>query len=134
MLSNMIILTIRTDKPEAEIGLYRGGRQLAYYTWQAHRQLAETIHLKIEELLKGQNSGLAGITAIAVYKGPGSFTGLRIGLSVANALADGLQVPIVSETGEDWIEKAIGRLQAGENEEVSLPEYGAPPHITQPKK
>ncbi len=47
----MIILTIRTDKPEAEIGLYDGEQQLAYEMWSAHRQLAETIHTKIKELL-----------------------------------------------------------------------------------
>jgi hypothetical protein len=46
----MIILTIRTDKPEAEIGLYDDEKQIIYETWQAHRQLAETIHLKIKEL------------------------------------------------------------------------------------
>lgn len=130
----MMILTIRTDKPEAEIGLFQDNKQLAYLEWQAHRQLAETIHIKIEELLKGQGKALKEVEAVAAYKGPGSFTGLRIGLSVANALAGALQKPIISETGDDWIEQSIERLKAGENEKIAMPEYGSPPHITQQKK
>lgn len=37
----MIILSIRTDKPEAEVGLYKDSVQLAYETWTAHRALAD---------------------------------------------------------------------------------------------
>lgn len=130
----MLILTIRTDKPEAEIGLFDGSAKLAYSKWPAHRQLAETIHLKIKELLESQGRGLEDLDGLAVFKGPGSFTGLRIGLSVANTLADSLSLPITSGTGEDWIEKTCGRLLKGEDERIALPEYGAEPHITKPKK
>jgi tRNA threonylcarbamoyladenosine biosynthesis protein TsaB len=130
----MLILTIRTDKPEAELGLFEDAARLAYSTWPAHRQLAETIHLKIKELLESQDYGLKDIRGIAVYKGPGSFTGLRIGLSVANTLADSLSIPIISAGGEDWIKKSQDRLGRGENEMIALPEYGALPHITAQKK
>lgn len=129
----MIILTIRTDKPEAEIGLYNDRDQLAYEVWQAHRALAETLHAKIDTLLQSQQKTLDDIEGIVVYKGPGSFTGLRIGLTVANTLAYSLGVSIVANSGA-WIEDGIDRLRAGDNEKVSLPEYGAPVHITQPKK
>lgn len=50
----MTILTIRTDKPEAEVGLFEGDEELAYEKWQAHRQLSLTIHNKIRDLLKSQ--------------------------------------------------------------------------------
>lgn len=130
----MIILTIRTDKPESEIGLFDDNNQLAYETWQAHRQLAETIHDKIDQLLQTAGKELGDIQAVAAYKGPGSFTGLRIGMSVANALAYSLEVAVASETGEQWKQQAIKRLQAGQNEIAALPEYGAAAHITRPKK
>jgi len=130
----MIILTIRTDKPEAEIGLYDGKTQLAYEVWQAHRQLAETIHTKIEQLLKSQDKKLADIEGIVCFKGPGSFTGLRIGLTVANALAMSLKVPVVGTSDPNWLEQGGQRLLAKETDYPALPEYGAPVHITQQKK
>jgi len=129
----MLILTIRTDKPDAEIGLFNDGTKLAYSTWPAHRQLAETIHLKINELLASQNHELNDLDGLVVFKGPGSFTGLRIGLSVANALAYGLRIPIVSVTGANWLEKGSRAIKRGKDEQTALPEYGSPPHITLPK-
>lgn len=130
----MLILTIRTDKPEAEIGLFKDQNQLTNEVWQAHRQLAETIHQKINQLLTVQGSTLYNLEGVVCFKGPGSFTGLRIGLTVGNALAYGLQVPIVSAQGENWVQSGISRLHKGENEEISLPEYGSPANITLPKK
>ena len=47
-----MILSIRTDKPEAEIGLFSAdGQKLVYKTWQAHRELSSTILVVIKELL-----------------------------------------------------------------------------------
>lgn len=129
----MIILTIRTDKPEAEIGLYNDAKQLSYDTWQAHRALAETLHARIRDLLSGRKLELENIDGIVCYKGPGSFTGLRIGLTVANAMSYSLKLPIVGSTGEDWITQGIDRLIKGEKETLALPEYGADVHITLPK-
>jgi tRNA threonylcarbamoyladenosine biosynthesis protein TsaB len=130
----MLILTIRTDKPEAELGLYDDVEQLAYETWPAHRELAETLHNKIIAVLDAQRRTLNDLKAIGCYSGPGSFTGLRIGLTTANALAYALELPIVSESGDEWQFHAIERLQKGESEPISLPNYGAEAHITLPKR
>ena len=130
----MLILTIRTDKPEAEIGMFNDEKQLAYEKWEAHRALAETIHQKIEALLKSQKKGWSDVQGIACFQGPGSFTGLRIGLTVANALSYGLSVPIVATQNEDWIEQGIKHLLAGKNDQLALPEYGSPVHITRPRQ
>jgi tRNA threonylcarbamoyladenosine biosynthesis protein TsaB len=130
----MIILTLRTDKPESELGLYDGQTKIVYETWQAHRQLAETIHQKLRDLLQGQQKKLEDIQGIVIYKGPGSFTGLRIGLSVANALAYSLDIPIAATTGDDWIAQGIQRIQEHPSKKSVAPEYGSPVHITTPRK
>ncbi len=130
----MIILTIRTDKPEAELGLYEGQAQRDAVVWQAHRQLAETVHSQIRDLLARNGMDISNIEGIVAYEGPGSFTGLRIGLSVANALAASIGVPIVGVTGHDWQEEGVKKLLKGGNEELVMPQYGSDPHITQQKR
>ena len=130
----MLTVTLRTDKPQAEIGLWQGGSILTEETWEAHRQLAETLHSKIKELLASQDKDWSDIEGIVCYQGPGSFTGLRIGLSVANALAASLPAPIVATAGEDWLQQGLLLLTDGKDQAVALPEYGAPVHITQQRK
>ena len=129
-----MILTLRTDKPEAELGLYDDDKRLAYLIWPAHRELAEMIHRRIDTLLKEHAKQLHDITGIVCFQGPGSFTGLRIGLSVANALAVALDVPIVASQGDDWLKVGVTRLVSGENDIQALPFYGADAHITPQKK
>ena len=129
----MLILTIRTDKPEAEVGLYNDETQLAYDVWQAHRELSVTLHQKIRDILASQGKDFKDVEGIVCFQGPGSFTGLRIGITVADALAYGLHTPIVAAQ-DDWIEQGIWLLKAGENDRIALPHYGAPVHITQQKK
>ena len=130
----MIILAIRTDKPEAELYIYDGSEKLAEIKWQAHLKLAETLNTKIKGILNKSSISLAGLDGIAVYKGPGSFTGLRIGMSVANALAYAQSITIVARGGQNWLEQSIKDLQAGQNDTIALPEYGAPVRVTKPKK
>ena len=130
----MLILTIRTDNPDAELGLYEDGEQRAYQQWQAHRELSNTIHQKIKTMLSAQSRTIQDIAGIVCFQGPGSFTGLRIGITVADTFAYGLSVPIVATMGDDWIADGVRRLQDGENDKIVLPHYGAPVHITAPRK
>jgi len=130
----VIILSLRTDKPEAELYLYSNIQRLASIKWEAHRQLADTIHKKLQEILDKSSISLNDIQAIVCFKGPGSFTGLRIGLSVANTLAYSQNIPIVARGGEDWLEQGINDLQTGQNDQIALPKYGSPAKTTKPKK
>lgn len=61
----------------------------------------------IDELLKEHNLTPKDLTEIEVNEGPGSFTGVRVGVSIANALAFGLNIPVNGtkiENGKTLIE------------------------------
>ena len=102
--------------------------------WEAHRELAKGLLAYLQSQLTAQGKTLKDITGLVAYRGPGSFTGLRIGISVLNSLAYAAQVPIVGETGDDWRAKGIARLARGENDEIVLPEYGGEANIITPRK
>ena len=100
------------------------------FEWEAGRTLARGLLSFIQEKV----GDVKNISGIGIMRGPGSFTGLRIGMAVANTLADGLGIPIVGETGDSWRESALGRLSSGEDDQVILPFYGGDANITKPKK
>lgn len=102
--------------------------------WQADRTLAKGLLGYLQSQLQRHNKSWSDITAIGVFKGPGSFTGLRIGLIVVNTIADSQSIPIIGAVGEDWQDDVVKRLQSGENEKMVMPYYGSEAHITKPKK
>ena len=57
---------------------------------------SENLHVFIDEVLKAVNKTFKEIDAIAVSKGPGSFTGLRIGVSAAKGICFSLDLPLIS--------------------------------------
>ena len=63
---------------------------------------SEGIIPTIDEALKASKASLSDLKGIFVIKGPGSFTGLRVGLSVANQFAHQLKVPIAGLTTDEW--------------------------------
>lgn len=128
-----MILTIRTDKPDAEIGLFDGVNKVAYDTWTAHRKLGETLHLRLEVFLQATGTEWDEITGIVFYEGPGSFTGLRIGASVVNALAYSYDLAVANSSGEDWISQGIELLKKG-GQSAAVPFYGSEPFTTAPRK
>lgn len=129
-----MILTLKTDSPQAEIGLFDGTEKVNLKSWQAHRQLAETLHSAIDEVLSGANKLPSDITGIVIFEGPGSFTGLRIGMSVANALAYSLKVPIIASSGGNWLQIGLTKITQSHIGSYAKPAYGATANITSPKK
>lgn len=132
-----MFLGVKTDSPVAELYMYdENGTQLSHRQWQANREMATGLLGQIERLLKESDMSFSDLQGVFVYTGPGSFTGLRIGITVINTLSYGLSVPVVGSTGkeEDWTRVCVDRLRNGEDDRVVLPFYGADPRITQPKK
>lgn len=57
---------------------------------------AERLHVFIEEIIKEAGISLSDLSAIAVSQGPGSYTGLRIGVSAAKGLCFALEIPLIA--------------------------------------
>lgn len=90
----MILLAIDTAAPRLQLALLNGDRieTLVEDMPQGH---AERIFHAIGELLRRAGIGYPDLQRIAVTTGPGSFTGLRIGLSAARGLALALGIPVI---------------------------------------
>jgi tRNA threonylcarbamoyladenosine biosynthesis protein TsaB len=129
-----MILAIRTDKPLAELYLCKDDVIVDTLQWEAHRQLTDTIHIQIETLLHRNNLDWAQIVGVIVFKGPGSFTGLRIGITVANTIAYAQQIATVGAQGDAWLQDGLVRLTQKQNDIIVIPEYGGQINITSPKK
>jgi len=128
-----MILLLDTSTPTCHLSLIEGDWR--YDTnWEAGRELAKGILGFLEQEISFQEKSWSDVTGLVVYQGPGSFTGLRIGITVFNTLAYTNHWPIVGVTGEDWRAKGLARLELGENDEIVLPEYGGEAHITKPRK
>ena len=127
-------LGIRTDSPVAELYLYEGTALKAEKTWQADRQLAHGLLGQLEDFLSEHGATFHDLTGLFVYRGPGSFTGLRIGITVMNTIAYAESIVIIGSEGDGWRDEAVARLKEGENDQIVLPLYGADARITKPVK
>ncbi len=128
-----MILAVDTATPTCKVWLVNGSNQTSY-EWEAGRNLADGLIGYLRTILKENGASWDDLTAIAVYKGPGSFTGLRIGLTVLNTIADDKAIPIVGSTGDDWLEQALVRIHKQESDGLVMPLYGREPNITKPRK
>ncbi|HSW92461.1 MAG TPA: hypothetical protein VLH14_01115 [Patescibacteria group bacterium] len=104
------------------------------YEWEAGRTLARDMLAYLRDLLAEQSLTFADITGIGVNRGPGSYTGLRIGMTVLNTFASTEHIAIVGATGDTWQDDCLRRLATGEDDQMVLPEYGGDANITQPRK
>lgn len=129
-----MILGLRTSDPTCQMFLVNDHKTIAAKDWLAERRLSKELLSELETFLSESNASFEQLTGLAVFRGPGSYTGLRIGISVMNALAYGLNIPIIGQSGVDWLVSAQKRLLSGENDRLVIPEYGGLPHITQAKK
>lgn len=128
-----MILLLDTSTPQCRI-IFREGDWRYESTWESGRELAKGLLAYIQSQLEGQQKSWKDITGLSVMKGPGSFTGLRIGITVLNTVSYSENIPIIGETGEDWEEKAMTRLSSGETDSIVVPEYGGEANITLPRK
>ena len=91
------ILNIETSTTNCSVSLSNGGETLVLKEdYNSNFSHAESLHLFIEEVITSAKIKLSEIDAIAVSMGPGSYTGLRIGVSSAKGLCFSLDKPLIS--------------------------------------
>jgi tRNA threonylcarbamoyladenosine biosynthesis protein TsaB len=128
-----VILLLDTSTPVCRLTFIDGDWRYDDQ-WQADRELAKGLLSYLKSQLDKNNKTWSDISAIGVFKGPGSFTGLRIGLSVLNTIADSEGIPIVGGMGDAWEKEVLDKLSRAENEKIVLPFYGGEANITKPRK
>jgi len=82
-----MLLALDTASRTASIALYDGRQLLSESTWHSARQHTVELMPRVVEMLAQAGSAPQDLSAVAVTSGPGSFTGLRVALSVAKGLA-----------------------------------------------
>jgi tRNA threonylcarbamoyl adenosine modification protein YeaZ len=109
------ILAIDTSGTNALVALAEaGGALLTERRWVAGYRHGEELLTRIDEMLAEAGVPLAELCGIVVGTGPGAFTGLRVGLATAKALARGLDIPIAGVPTSDALLRAA--VPAGELE------------------
>jgi tRNA threonylcarbamoyladenosine biosynthesis protein TsaB len=92
----VLTLTVSTSSAKGSLCLGDSQNILGHETWQKKTSHSEVVTQTLEELLHNTGVQLQDIQQLVCSTGPGSFTGLRVGLSVTRSLAYSLQIPIIS--------------------------------------
>lgn len=98
MLNKLIyILNIETSTTNCSVSISENGFLIGLKEDNSLQYShAERLHIYIDEVLKSANVSKSQLTAIGISKGPGSYTGLRIGVSTAKGLCYALNIPLIS--------------------------------------
>lgn len=91
-----MILSIETATTVGSVALHQGAKLIGSYELNIDRSHASAITQLIEHLIQQASIQMTDLKAIAVSKGPGSYTGLRIGTSTAKGLCYGLEIPLIA--------------------------------------
>lgn len=104
----MICLAIETTTDISGIALADGEKVLAEHEFAHEMNLSRRLMPNIEALLAGCGFETRDLQGVGVSLGPGSFTGIRIGVTTAKTLAQALEIPIVGEVSLDLLAREFG--------------------------
>ncbi len=130
-----MILVIKSDSFDGQLELLnKEGRKIASGGWKFGADSDGDILAEIEKMLSTEQLSFQDLSGIVVFRGPGSFSSLRVGITVANTLSYSLKLPVAGSSGSKWIEDGLKTLSEKPDYQPILPEYGADPKTTQPRK
>src|SRR4051794_471993 len=121
-----MILILDTSTRTPVVGLAEpSGALVGERRWQSHHRHGEELLQHIDELMREAHVSRSDLTAVIVGTGPGSFTGLRIGLATAKTIAYSLEIPIVGVSSTLALAAAAGTAANGADEVVVTLPAGA---------
>ena len=91
-----LILNIDTAVEGASVGLAQDATTVAFRENPSQTDSAAWLHVAIKELLQENNYSLQQVDAVAVSAGPGSYTGLRVGMAAAKGLCYAAGLPLIT--------------------------------------
>jgi tRNA threonylcarbamoyladenosine biosynthesis protein TsaB len=116
-----MIICLETATNLCSVALCDSAGVIALRESDESKSHAAMVTVFIDELLKEQGIKAAALDAVAISKGPGSYTGLRIGVSVAKGIAYGASIPLISvETTLSMFWGARGNGYASESDKNPL--------------
>jgi tRNA threonylcarbamoyladenosine biosynthesis protein TsaB len=101
------IINIDTATETAHVSLAQNGRLLHVLTNQQQKDHAAFVQTGVQQLVTAAGISLAAIAAVAVTAGPGSYTGLRVGMASAKGLCYALQKPFIAVNTLEVMTKAV---------------------------
>lgn len=121
----MRILAIETSEYVSSIALWNDGA-ISAETFPSRMDLCEKLTGRIRELLQVTPARQAGVDAVAISQGPGSFTGLRVGMATAKALSHVLAIPLIGVPTQEAIAAAA---EVGEGERLLVLQHARRDHV-----
>lgn len=109
----MNLLAIETSSPEASVALQVGGEQFQRSLTNQRKQIEQILPC-IEELLAEAGLGLNALDGLVLSVGPGSFTGLRVGLGILQGISMAHDIPVASVSSLQALAQASLRLTGAE--------------------
>jgi tRNA threonylcarbamoyladenosine biosynthesis protein TsaB len=106
----MLTLALDTSGDLCSVSLFDGTRELSTYQFRHEMHLAERFPGYVNFLLESHNRKLRDVEAFAVGLGPGSFTGVRVGVTMAKTWAHALSRPLVGVSSLDALVEPLARL------------------------
>lgn len=106
-----MILAIDTATDWVGLALHDGGAILAEFGWRSRRTQTIELAPAVAQLWTRTGVAAGDLNAIAVAVGPGSYTGLRVGLALAKGIALGQKLPFIGVPTLDIVAAAVTRLE-----------------------
>ena len=105
-----LLLALDTSTSTAGVAVYDGRQVLSETTWRAGREHSTRLMIEIDAALSRVGHAASDLTGLVVARGPGSYTGVRVALSVAKGMAAALGVPLWGVGSLDVLAHAAGQV------------------------